>query len=737
MKCCDPSEETSLSKAVEDCNTLGNMYDLKGRLFVYLRRKVPYGRRAAYVISLAGLKNLPFPWKLEELREARKAWEKSSAALPDVYRKLAYPLVRTHLGGLVSHGHLSASDIGEISDVTGVPMGDLIMELVKVCARTDRTVSGSVWLGCGSLICAEAKAGEGERALMRLLGSDAARLADSVADGRWEAGLYPPDEFVEIAGGMIWRILGSPYASERWRAAHCLRVAAKFDRWEVVDNLVGRMWQADGGPFQAKELPFFYLHARLWLLIALARLAQDYPAQIVRYEEDLLRYVLEKEKPHVLMRHFACRALLASMDAGQLELDVGTKALVRQADLSPHARLGRELRQNGGFYSGRPESERDSTFQFDLDYDFHKMDVDGLGEVFGQPCWKVADMISSIVHRIDPAVGSMYESGGRESRSGRSSYEMDKRYHTHGQQLGWHGLFFAAGRLLRDFPVTNDSWYDEDPWGEWFGRYGLTRDDGLWLSDGTDKKPLDTAEYLLEEKDGDLRITGSQARILDLAGLRRGVGRKIVVEGEWYSGDNVRVRISSALVATDIAATLARRLLREEPMIVWVPRFGGSELSEFVQAEKEGYTPWIVCPSGEVGLDEQDPYGVALANQRPRLGCEFSTLCALSKADPFGRVWKDKRGRPVLASEAWGREEEGWEDRGTGGLRLLCASSLVKRILRKYDMDLIVLIKLERYQEEEDGRDRKYTHTVAVAQVTKVGDMEYFKGRSNHLNKPR
>ena len=734
MESCEPSDEVSLSKAVEECDALGNMYHLKGQLFSYLRDKVAYDGRVAYVRGLAGLENLILPWKLEELREARRAWEGSSAALREVYRELALPLVRTHLDELTSHGSLSASYIGEISRVAGVSMADLIIELVRVCAGSDKEVAGSVWLGCGSLICAEASAGEGELALMRLLESDAARLADSVPDGPWVEGMYPADEFVEIAGGMVWRILGSPYASERWRGAHCLRVMAKFDRWEVVDNVVGRMWLTDGGPFQAKELPFFYLHARLWLLIALARLAQDYPAQIGRYEKDLLSCAMEREKPHVLMRHFACRALLASMEAGKLELDPSTDARVRQGDLSPHERLQMKLRRNGGFYAGSPREKQRPTFRFGLDYDFHKLDVDGLAEVFGQPCWKVAEMISSIVHRIDPGVRAMYETGGRESGSRSSSYRMETRYHTHGQQLGWHGLFLAAGELLRDLPVTSDSWYDDDPWGEWFGRYGLTRDDGLWLSDGTDQRPPDTAGYLLEE---DLSITGSQAKILDLAGLRCGIDGKLVVEGGWYSGDSVRVLISSALVPADRAAALARGLTREDPMGVWVPRFEGSEEAEFVQAEKEEYTPWIVCPGGEVGLDEHDPYGVGLANERPRLGREFSTFCGLSKADAFGRVWKDRRGRPVLAAEAWGREDGEAEGRGGSGVRLICTSALLRKVLRKYDRDLLLLINLQRYVEEPNGRTGQYTHTVAVARIRQGGDLEYFKGRINHVHKPR
>ena len=123
------------------------------------------------------------------------------------------------------------------------------------------------------------------------------------------------------------------------------------------------------------------------------------------------------------MRHFASRALLTCMDARKLKLDARTAARVRAADRSPHRRLKKKLRSNGGFYSGRPKSIPEPAFEFHLDYDFHKMDVDNLSQVFGQPCWKVvSDMMSEIVHRIDPMVESMYGSAGRESRYRHPSY---------------------------------------------------------------------------------------------------------------------------------------------------------------------------------------------------------------------------------------------------------------------------------------------------------------------------
>ena len=731
----NPIDEASLINAIDRFNALGNRSDLKSRFFGDLRAKVPYAGRMKYVGNIAALENLFFYWKCAELKEVREAWEGSSAALTDVYAELAFPLINAHAEDLVSHGRLSGADIKEISDVTGVQITDLMIELIKVFARPDSMVSGSVWLACATLICPEAATGQGQLALKRLLSSEAARLADGVADGAWSTELYPPDEFAEVAAGMIWRVLGSPDAIDRWRAAHCLRSFAKFGRWEVIDRVVARIGSVDAGPFQAKELPLFYMHARLWLLIALARLARDYPAQMARYKDDLLPYVLEDKHPHVLMRHFACRALLTSMDAGKLKLTARTAAWIRAADRSPHRRLEKKLRRNGGMYSGRPQSIPEPAFQFHLDYDFHKMDIDNLSQVFGQPCWKIADMLSEIVHRIDPTVESMDDSGGREPGYRSASYGMTTRYHTHGQQLGWHAMFLAAGKLLRDHPVTDDWWYDDDLWGEWFSRYGLTHPDGVWLSDGTDRTPLDTRDYLLETQNEKFVITGNREKVLGLAALRSRVGREVVIQGRWFSDDNVKVYISSALVPSRKSDTIARKLTREKPMVVWVPCLDkGEEDSEYVRGDKKEYTPWIVCPSGESRLDEHDPYGVSLANCRPYLSHDFATFCSLSKNDAFGRVWKDKRGRPVVSAQAWGREGKEREDEPHTGIRLVCASSVLKRILTKYDRDLLILIRLERYEKKSYRRDSRYTHTVGVARITKACDLDYFKGRVNHVH---
>src|SRR5207245_3566271 len=109
----------------------------------------------------------------------------------------------------------------------------------------------------------------------RLLNSDAARLSSTVADGEWKDGAYPTSDTTQISAGLVWRMLGSPYAADRWQAAHSVRRLAKFRRWKVVDALAGKLDCKDAGPFQAPELLFYYMHARLWLLIVLATVALD------------------------------------------------------------------------------------------------------------------------------------------------------------------------------------------------------------------------------------------------------------------------------------------------------------------------------------------------------------------------------------------------------------------------------------------------------------------------------
>ena len=527
----NPIDHASLTTAISDYNNLHGLYDLRSRFFSTLRSKVSFGDRLLYVSNIFRLENLNFYSKLMELKKCRDTWAESSISLEQTYKDNTIPLIKSHADDLISDNMLSNYELREVSNLTGVAITELAVALIKLFARRDGSVAGAVWLALASIICPRVDEDESQLALERLLGSDAAKLADKVIDGVWRDELYTKSDVPTIAAGLVWRMLGSPNIVDRWRASHSVRCFARFGGWEIVDTLVHSLNGVSAGPFQAPELPFYFLHARLWLLIALARIALDYPQEIVRYKNSLFQIVTEKSHPHVLMRHFAARCLLSCISAGNLTVNSDTENALRHIDISPYPRQNTKNDEHRDFYYGRPDSVLKPKFEFHLDYDFHKHDVDDLSRVFGRPCWEVADMISAAVHRLDPKVESMYEPGGRESSYRYKSYEMNEHYHTHGQQLGWHGLFLVAGDLLENFRVTNDPWGEDDLWDNWLRRYLLTRNDGQWLSDGTDRTPLDTRVTLLETRKKGHAITGDQEKLLRLVGLISGTIKELVVDG--------------------------------------------------------------------------------------------------------------------------------------------------------------------------------------------------------------
>ena len=732
----DPTDEVELASAIEHLNALDKRFDSKGNFFSCMRQKVPYDKRGMYVRNIAALDNVSFYWKISELKETWTAWERSSAALAEEFVGVAYPLIRCHAADLVEGGHGLGARVAELSELTKVAASELTIELVKVLVRENRRVDGAIWIACARYICPKADAGQGQEALESLLSGKAARLAESVTEDSWMAGLYPRDDFVEIAAGMIWLLLGSPLASDRWRSAHCLRRFAGNGRWDIIDRVVAKLDAMDPGPFHAPEVPFFHMHARLWLLIALARTACDSPSHVARYKTRLLAVVQDTGELHVLMRHFASRALCECLDTKALALPEPVEAQVRSANSSPHPPLSDAVPGRGNSFSGRPDGVALPAFQFDLNYDFRKYAVNGLARVFDQPCWKVSDLISEIVHEIDPSINSMHESPGRDAPSVDSAYDFSTKYHTHGQQLGWHGLLIAAGRLLEEYPITKRQWDDGNAWSEWLRTYTLSLEEGFWLSDGTDRIPLDIGGNLLEKNDKRATITGDRNKILTLAGLGSHFGDNVVVHGDWVSTDGVRVDISSILVKPGEADSYVRELLEEEPFIVGVPYCRESEEEgEVVSDEQRKGTPWIVWPEQWVGLDQDDPYGVSGAVERARLARCFASACSLAKNDSFGRIWKDKCGRTVLRAQAWGRNSKEEEHNVRMGARLLCARSVVEEVLTKFKKELLVLIKLQRREQESD-RSRRYFHTVAVVRVTTARVPNYYAGSVDQMYKP-
>lgn len=728
----DPLDEVSMLRATECLQGVRYAYDFKPAFMQSLRQNVSFSDRPKYIELIAGLEQLNIDSKLAELNACKADWCGSSVSLTRTFQRIGTLFVRIHAYDFVSYSSFSGWLMKAVSELSGVARPVLALSLIEIFSAPDSHLSASCWVGLASEICGEVSDSDGQIALTRLLTSDAAKLSSSVEDGGWSAGLYPEGSEVETMAGLVWLMLGSPYATERWRAAHSIRLFAKSGRWDVVSALVDRLSRSDARPFQAPELVFYGLHARLWLMIALARIALDFPDKIQSYGDPLKAIALNADFPHILLRHFAAHALLACIERGKLKLSGAEARALRSVNKSTFGMRKNRTAERGSYYGARPASSPKPNGDFRLEHDFDKTTLDRLSDIFDVSRWDAKDCLTNWVRKFDSAIGSMSERGGRYDRRQDSLRGMTAWHQSYGQQLGWHGLLLTAGELLAKYPVLK-GFYAGDAWKEWLGREVLTREDGLWLSDGVDGPPIETLSNLKERVGDALVLTSGKDKLLAILGITgSAITKELVVGGYWSSTDNVSVRVMSALVVPKKADEKASALAAEDASQAWLPFVEENENGgESTRSSVPGYRAWIVEPSITARFDETDPVGANSVAQRLRVASQFNELGSLHPQDGFQRQWSDGAGRVAVRSEAWGAESN-QEDGGTNdGLRLLCSPDFLRLVLGATKSDLLILLILHRYEKDFGRGAGQYTHATAVVHVNQALDCTFYMGNNN------
>ncbi|MGD0905114.1 MAG: hypothetical protein ABR924_19615 [Terracidiphilus sp.] len=733
----NPCDEASLSKAIDSLNSSFNVFDSKRQFLAAAREKVAFSERSKYIEVVAKLGNVELFAKLDALKQCKLAWQGSSVSLNPVFNELGRILVQIHADDFVSHEHFYSSTFKEVAELCDFDIQTLILELIKTFAAGDSELPPSIWLELASIICPRTKPGEGQAALVRLLRSGAAKLSSTVMDGGWKEEMYPPEDEIEIAAGITWFMLGSPSAVDRWRAAHSVRSFARFEKWNTIDALVGKYTSTTATPFQAPELPFYFFHARLWLLISLARLSIDFPRRIGKYADVLRAIALDSNEPHILLKHFAKKALLNCDRAGGLRLPQKVVRALDAVNKSSFVAVRVTEDRAGTCYTGRPKSAPEPRDEFSLEYDFNRNEVEGVSRLFNMPHWEVADLITAWVRRYDSRVRSMYDAGGREGDHRESRMGINSNKQLYGNQLGWHVLHIVTGQLLARVPIAIQRYDDNNPWGVWLTRRLLSRSDGLWLADGMERAPLDTQVNLLE-CDIQGSLTSDREKLLSLTRLGRSDLDDIVVQGNWRSPDQISVMISAALVVPSEAERVATTLAKEDGFGAYLPLSDGYDDFGGSRNRKDRIRfPCIVCPSNETGIDECDPLGDSVAIRRPFFTKDIIAMGGLKPMDAFNQAWIDSTGRVVSRAEAWGTSERNYEGESRSGMRMTCSREFLKTLLSTKKVDLLVLIILRKYKKGYGSEKTEYWHSTAVVHIDKSLKHVFYPGLVNKAHESR
>ena len=692
--------------------------------------------RLGFVRAVVETREATLADKIRALDDCLVEWGKSSAAMRDALPDLGLRMATKHAFELASSSIDAWGAWRGLEQYFHVDRATLVVQVIAALRSNADSLGGNAWLALAAKLAPDVSSSAIAEGLERFLANTGEKLPTEVGDGPWDVRFSVPVDEATCVAGLVWARLGHSVAAFRWRAAHAVRRLVAAGRGDVVERLIERFDSASSLPFGDAKLPFYAMHAQLWLLIALARVGKDGATALAPHRALFERIALSDEFPHVVMRAFATDILrqLAHVLAPEArEALIAKFASVNRSPFptAPQA-VYREFR-----YAPRPDASPQPQDVFHLDYDFSKYQLERLCHVFTCPGWEVEDRISAWVRRWDTNVRGMHDcprgSYGGSWSSG--SVPVRDRY---GGYLGWHALMLVAGELLRTRAVVGEDW-SGDAWGVFLREHTLSRDDGLWLADLTDPFPLD----LTKEADMPMPETGENGTVRKdgnlLAPLLGLVDRKVVAEwisvaGRWSIGRDTTVTLHSVLANASDARAVVMTLLSDEAFFRWLPEDEEEIVRHF---GRDGHTvrSWIAkAPYADRQLDRHDPYAATSALDRPFPLDWTQNLVGAVADDEVTRSWSVD-GKVAYRSEAWGAEggrgENVWNETG---YRLFISRDALFSLLKKVERSLVVELKLQKYHRGKSsgraGDTSGFTHRSLVVVINESGQIWSPRGLS-------
>ncbi len=717
-----------------DREILGQAVDHSGRrwpastLRMLALQPVTPAARLEFVRAIVESSAATLADKLRALGDHLAAWASASPAMRDALPALGLRLAAKHAHELASSSSDAWAGWRDLVKYFGCDLALLVEQVIAALRANADNLGGNAWLALAAKLARAASPTAIADGLERFLSLTDVKLPAEVGDGPWTPSFVVPSDETGLVAGLLWSRLGHSVAAMRWRAAHAVRRFAALRRFEVIDHLVCLAGTDNALPFVDTKLPFYVMHARLWLLIALARIAKDDASPLVRHRDYFERVAFSTNFPHVVMREFALMALRAVAPLLDPPERDALTARLATANRSPWPHAPRahytEFR-----YLPRPDGSPRADDAFSLDYDFKKYQVERLCHVFACPGWQVEDRIHVVVRGWDSTIGGMYEGARSDGidRSWSSGYIPERDQY--GGYLGWHALMLVAGDLLATQPVVGEHW-DGDAWIAFLDDYLLSRDDGLWLADLTDLFPLDLPKpdaLTMPDSGETASLVKDRPLLSPLLGLTGDTLEIdwLPVSARWSLDRDTTLTVRSVIANSRDARATALTLLSDEPFFRWLPDDKGEIARHFGRAG-HSVQAWVSeTPNTERDFDRHDPYATPTALNRPFPAEWVRTEQSITADDVIVRSWS-REGEPAYRAEAWGAEggagEHAWSE--TGYRLSIRRDALIDR-LSLSGKSLVLALKLQKYNKGKStgrhGDTSSFTHRSLILVVNERG----------------
>lgn len=695
-----------------------NGYRPWGEVYSQMRKRIAPSGRVAHIKSLS---ECAFEvWQaIDAIDGAAKAWPDSEAVRAAVTASVRHLVAEQGLGLARGRG-ISRKDFDRCVVLSGLSAQDVLVHIVSAMGDNADQINSASWFYMAVECARISLSPQDSLSVLRCALDQLEPLyKPEDGDGPWQrTKLLPPPKQAESIAGFVFSMLASPNAEERWRAAHSVRRFCMFGNAEVIARLVNLLDAPDPGAFSDARLPFYTWNGRLFLLIALARAAEESPTAVKPHIRTLVEWALRRE-PHVLIREFAAKAALSLARIFPGTLPAKTASALQLINVSPFPEAGPKAGTRVGWVS---EDWKSMGFGYDVD----RYWLGPLAEAFNLNGKVVAKGLHhwirnqwNVKHtghwKDDPRASRGYFSDGGSTSADHGGLPSSDRYSFY---LAYHAMFCAAGDLLQKYPpaIPERKW-EGARWPTWLKGHLLTRDDGRWISDRRDFEPVavDRWERLPKkaQADGkDWRWSILGADFDEIIGVADARLRKLTV---WARSERAEyskkqsVSVSSALVSTSTSLSLMRALQAVDCFHDFrIPR----EFDD-LQIDKPPFelTGWIHYPDGaSKGLDEYDPHARKVSWPGPRPGRLVRRLWKLTP-DFEQRAWSLKN-RPVFQSVVWGNDHDNrHRAEGSSGNSLIVDLDFLLKVLRRLGKDLIITVEMHRNNgESEKDAFRDYRH---------------------------
>lgn len=247
--------------------------------FRELFRRTKAGKEAQFLRAFSDVPEFDlydFRHLLQAYPEGWKSRRSAQQALANVLRKMC---VRYCLQ-IAKTRYYESFPLDEACKLTGLDEAELVELILASIGQSSEIYDAARLFALTSLITFRLSTSAAREALSFGLSLFDELLEEKDGDGDWSPALVPPASVSDAVAGYVWAALAAPESYVRWEAAHVVRALCTLEVKPVVGNIVGRIGSSSGGPFADHGLKFYDLHARQWLLIALARAAIEAPAVV-------------------------------------------------------------------------------------------------------------------------------------------------------------------------------------------------------------------------------------------------------------------------------------------------------------------------------------------------------------------------------------------------------------------------------------------------------------------------